>query len=63
MVRCPRCGKETDYEGNPFRPFCSEDCKMIDLGRWVTQSYRIPTASSDEEEDETPGPAQTTEDR
>lgn len=27
---------------NPYRPFCSERCKMIDLGAWATESYRIP---------------------
>jgi endogenous inhibitor of DNA gyrase (YacG/DUF329 family) len=62
MVRCPRCGKATVYEGNPFRPFCSEQCKMIDLGRWIAESYRIPTASRDEHEDEAPGPAPVPED-
>jgi uncharacterized protein len=29
--------------GNPFRPFCSERCKLIDLGRWAGGEYRIPT--------------------
>jgi uncharacterized protein len=27
---------------NPYRPFCSERCKMIDLGAWATESYRVP---------------------
>ena len=29
-------------ESNRFRPFCSERCKMIDLGAWATESYRVP---------------------
>ena len=33
LVRCPNCGKEIVYStDNPFRPFCSERCKLIDLG-------------------------------
>jgi uncharacterized protein len=41
-IGCPRCGKETDTENNPFRPFCSEHCKLIDLGNWISGSYGIP---------------------
>jgi len=49
-VKCPRCGKEVVFENNPFRPFCSEHCKLIDLGKWVSGQYRIPMASPDKEE-------------
>ncbi|RLA92809.1 MAG: hypothetical protein DRG69_08255 [Deltaproteobacteria bacterium] len=41
--RCPQCGREVPWEGNPYRPFCSERCKMVDLGRWVGEEYRIPS--------------------
>ncbi len=40
-VRCPQCGRLTKWEGNPYRPFCSERCKLIDLGRWLSEDYRI----------------------
>ena len=50
LVKCPRCGIETAYEGNSFRPFCGENCKMIDLGRWMTAVYRVPAAGGDEED-------------
>lgn len=40
---CPRCGKPTHWEGNEFRPFCSERCKMIDLGAWANDEYKLPT--------------------
>ncbi|MEK6744487.1 MAG: DNA gyrase inhibitor YacG [Nitrospirota bacterium] len=40
-VRCPVCKKETAWKDNPFRPFCSERCRMIDLGRWAAEEYRI----------------------
>lgn len=43
MVRCPQCGKEAPWAPeNPWRPFCSERCKQIDLGCWATGSYVIP---------------------
>jgi len=29
---------------SPYRPFCSERCKLIDLGAWASESYRIPVA-------------------
>ena len=40
---CPRCGEATQWEDNPFRPFCSERCKLIDLGAWANDEYRLPT--------------------
>lgn len=40
---CPRCGTETVYApANKWRPFCSERCKMIDLGLWGSDAYRLP---------------------
>jgi endogenous inhibitor of DNA gyrase (YacG/DUF329 family) len=44
-ARCPQCGKAADLTpDNPFRPFCSERCKLIDLGAWAAESYRVPVA-------------------
>lgn len=40
-IRCPKCGKLSPWEGNRSRPFCSERCKMVDLGVWVTEGYRV----------------------
>lgn len=43
IVTCPQCGNNSKWDStNPYRPFCSERCKMIDLGAWATESYRIP---------------------
>lgn len=42
IVKCPNCGKETPYEGNEFRPFCSERCKLIDFGAWADEEYAMP---------------------
>jgi len=42
IVTCPHCGKEMEWDtGNRFRPFCSERCKMIDLGKWANEEYRV----------------------
>ncbi len=42
-VKCPTCGKEIPWSSNqPWRPFCSERCKLIDLGEWASESHRIP---------------------
>jgi len=38
---CPICKNTTTWEENPWRPFCSERCKLIDLGKWVLEEYRI----------------------
>ncbi|MGH9448541.1 MAG: DNA gyrase inhibitor YacG [Terriglobia bacterium] len=40
-MRCPSCNRETSREANPYRPFCSERCKMIDLDNWLSGRYRI----------------------
>ena len=50
-LQCPQCRKETAWEGNPSRPFCSERCRLLDLGAWVDESYRIPAESHRIEED------------
>jgi endogenous inhibitor of DNA gyrase (YacG/DUF329 family) len=41
-VRCPRCGAAAVWQGNPNRPFCSLSCRLIDLGVWLDERYRIP---------------------
>ncbi|MBF0518886.1 MAG: DNA gyrase inhibitor YacG [Nitrospirae bacterium] len=40
-IKCPMCSKDVEYTGNPFRPFCSERCKLTDLGKWASDEYRI----------------------
>lgn len=53
-VHCPRCDKETEMAANPFRPFCSERCKLIDLGNWVSGTYKIPEDRAEESTDDAP---------
>ena len=41
-VKCPTCGREIEWsDRSPFRPFCSERCKLIDLGAWLTEKHAI----------------------
>jgi endogenous inhibitor of DNA gyrase (YacG/DUF329 family) len=47
-MRCPLCRRETVWEDNPWRPFCSERCQLIDLGRWASEDYRIPQMEGDD---------------
>jgi endogenous inhibitor of DNA gyrase (YacG/DUF329 family) len=54
-VKCPTCHLEVSWEGNPHRPFCSERCRLIDLGAWAEGKYRVPGEKVDdkpEKEDE-----------
>jgi len=46
IVKCPHCGKEKEYNGNEFRPFCSERCKLLDFGEWADERFAIPTESA-----------------
>ncbi len=44
-IKCPQCGLLAFYkQENAFRPFCSERCKLIDLGQWAAEEFKIPTA-------------------
>lgn len=46
MRRCPTCRQPVDWEQSEYRPFCSERCQMIDLGRWASEEYRVPLIES-----------------
>ncbi len=51
-IICPQCGKETEWSlENPWRPFCSERCKLVDLGKWADEEYRIPAEKEQDEKD------------
>jgi endogenous inhibitor of DNA gyrase (YacG/DUF329 family) len=55
LVNCPACGKPAPFHAsNPFRPFCSERCRLIDLGQWANEGYRVPAV---EEPDASSGEA------
>ncbi len=64
MKKCPTCNKPVQRENNPFRPFCSERCKMIDFGAWVNEEYAVPAdepAPSLEEAEQSVVPARSDE--
>jgi endogenous inhibitor of DNA gyrase (YacG/DUF329 family) len=49
-ARCPTCRKPASVAtDNPYRPFCSERCKLADLGRWLNEDYRLPAADTRDE--------------
>ncbi|HXH13928.1 MAG TPA: DNA gyrase inhibitor YacG [Alphaproteobacteria bacterium] len=41
-IRCPLCGRPTTWRENPFRPFCSERCRLADLDGWLRGRYVVP---------------------
>lgn len=51
LVTCPHCKKNFSYYESKYRPFCSERCRMVDLGVWLDEGYRMPV-KPDELEDE-----------
>lgn len=52
FVKCPQCKKQSEYsKDNPYRPFCSERCKMIDLGEWAQESYKLKSDEPVSDED------------
>ena len=55
MVRCPICRKEVAF-GDPFMPFCSDRCRLIDLGNWASEKYVISTPADLAEIEDLEGP-------
>jgi endogenous inhibitor of DNA gyrase (YacG/DUF329 family) len=41
-MKCPTCKVHVEWKDNPYRPFCSERCQLIDLGCWVNGEYSVP---------------------
>lgn len=47
VVRCPTCEREIEWSAaSPHRPFCSERCRLIDLGAWLDEERAIPGGES-----------------
>lgn len=51
-VSCPKCKKKFNYYASEFRPFCTEKCRLIDLGLWLNESYTVPASKITLEEAE-----------
>ncbi|KPN71868.1 DNA gyrase inhibitor YacG [Neisseria sp. 83E34] len=48
MVKCPTCGDKVAWiADNQYRPFCSERCKMIDLGAWANEDFKVAASEED----------------
>jgi endogenous inhibitor of DNA gyrase (YacG/DUF329 family) len=55
IVACPHCGTAVEWvPASKFRPFCSERCKMLDLGAWANEEYRIQSEVPDKESETPP---------
>jgi uncharacterized protein len=48
-MHCPICHKQVSDRNNPYRPFCSERCKLVDLDNWLSGRYRIPADGHDQQ--------------
>ncbi len=51
VMHCPTCRRPFDPQQSPAVPFCSERCRLVDLGRWLDERYGVPI-ERDEESDE-----------
>ncbi|HEV7642603.1 MAG TPA: DNA gyrase inhibitor YacG [Pyrinomonadaceae bacterium] len=52
LVNCPNCGKQIEWSESEYRPFCSQKCKLLDLGEWIEEGYRVPDESSSPSEED-----------
>ena len=51
-VACPTCGAPVEWgPQSPSRPFCSERCKLIDLGAWASERYAIPVETPPDQDE------------
>jgi endogenous inhibitor of DNA gyrase (YacG/DUF329 family) len=50
QVNCPQCKKKFEYYSSEYRPFCTERCRLIDLGQWLNESYTVPVTKLTQEE-------------
>jgi len=54
-VLCPTCANSVAWvPENRWKPFCSERCKLIDLGEWATETYRVPVSPVDGQDSDAP---------
>lgn len=51
ILKCPICKKEV-LQTDPEFPFCSERCRLLDLGKWASEEYRVPSTPVVRPEDE-----------
>lgn len=54
-LRCPVCEKSFDSAKSQSMPFCSPECRQVDLSRWLREEYSLPVESEDERPEEDSG--------
>ena len=53
-VACPHCGKPVSWDAaSIYKPFCSERCRLIDLGGWLSERHAIPDDAGPAAEEDT----------
>jgi endogenous inhibitor of DNA gyrase (YacG/DUF329 family) len=58
-VKCPTCRRPVEWTpDSAYRPFCSERCRLIDLGAWFDEKHRIPDESPGADDESIPDPAE-----
>jgi endogenous inhibitor of DNA gyrase (YacG/DUF329 family) len=51
-VKCPTCKRPVPWSADSvYRPFCSDRCRLIDLGAWLTEQHKIPDQAAAEGDD------------
>ena len=59
VVKCPTSRRAVEWSAaSPYRPFCSERCRLIDLGAWLSEQHAIPDESAGADEETRPGPSE-----
>jgi len=52
IVKCPTCKRPVSWSPDSvYRPFCSERCRLVDLGAWFSEKHKIPDESSDADDE------------
>ena len=58
-VKCPTCRRPVEWSpASPFRPFCSDRCRLIDLGAWFDERHKIPDESAGADDELPPDSAE-----
>jgi uncharacterized protein len=51
IVKCPTCRRAVEWsDASPYRPFCSDRCRLIDMGAWLSEQHKIPDESESSED-------------
>jgi uncharacterized protein len=52
VATCPTCGKQFDLQKTDAVPFCNERCRLVDLGRWLSEEQGLPVEPAEEDQEE-----------